>query len=67
MSPLFVLLQHFRKEKKRKEAEEGGGGKNDVLCVTVMSRLGAGRSSQRGNFSLHLRLSRPLPPPGGGD
>lgn len=56
------ILEKKRKEKKKKK----GGKKNDVLCVTVMSRLRAGRSSQRGNFSLHLRLSRPLPQPGGG-
>lgn len=31
-----------------------------------MPRLGAGRSSQRGHFSLHLRLSQPLLPPADG-
>lgn len=40
------ILEKKRKEKKKKK----GGKKNDVLCVTVMSRLRAGRSSQRGEL-----------------
>lgn len=61
MLPHFVLLRNFKKEMKRSEKKKGR-----KACVTVMPRLRAGRSSQRGHFSLHLRLSLPLLPPGDG-
>lgn len=64
MLPLFVLRRHFKKKKERKRSEKEKNGKK--ACVTVMPRLRAGRSSQRGNFSLHLRLSQPLLPPDDG-
>lgn len=49
---------------KRREKMKKREKKNS--CVTVMPRLRAGRSSQRGHFSLHLQLSQPLLPPGDG-